>query len=450
MNILVIVADTFRYDHVGFNGNSAIKTPNLDALAADSVAFDRSYAASFPTMPNRADLFTGKWTFTYLGWAPLRQDETVLAQALTANGYKTMAVVDTPFFARNGFGYDRGFSDFIWIRGQGWADTLEDVNHDRRYEEDYCAPKTMRAAARWLERHHKESPFFLYVDTWDPHEYWDPPHWYVDLYHNGFDGRNVRPCYGPWKEEGISPEDLEIAHACYCGEVTMVDTWVGFLLDRLETLGLAEETAVLFTSDHGFYFGEHGQFGKCVLDLGPRPPHPGLRWYRSPLYEEICHTPLFMRVPGIAPRRTDALVSPVDLMPTVLELSDVEIPETVRGQSLAPVLHGDDGAGRDFVVTSPPLGNPGAGTEAVDAVSRQLSEFTPSTITSPTHALIYSVEGEPAELYDLKRDLGQQDNIIDDAREIAIDLHTRLVSLLESVGTEERLLAPRRRLTIGQ
>ena len=110
MNLLVIVADTFRYDHLGFNDHASIHTPCLDALAAESVTFDRCYASSFPTMPLRADLFTGKWTFPYLGWAPLPRDEVVLAQLLSAHGYKTMGVADTPFFLRDGYGYDRGLS----------------------------------------------------------------------------------------------------------------------------------------------------------------------------------------------------------------------------------------------------------------------------------------------------------------------------------------------------
>ena len=445
MNILVIVSDTFRYDHLGYNGNGDITTPNLDALGANSVVFDRSYAASFPTMPMRADLFTGKWTFTYLGWAPLPREEAVLAQVLSDNGYQTMGVVDTPFFTRAGFGYDRGFSDFIWIRGQGWPETMRDVNLDRHYEEDYCPARTMRTAAQWLERHHRDSPFFLYVDAWDPHEYWDPPHWYVDPYYPGYDGRNVKPCYGPWKEQGVTAEDLEIAHACYCGEVTMVDKWIGFLLDRLSTLGLAEDTAVLFTTDHGFYFGEHGQFGKCVLDLSSLP----FRWYRSPLYEEVCHTPLFVRIPGVEPRRTSGLVSAVDLMPTILELAEVEIPETVSGRSLVPMIQGKGASGREFVVTSPPLGNPGDATRAVDDMSRNLNEFSPATITTSEHALIYSAEGEPAELYNLVEDPNQQHDVIQDFPNVAQDLHAEFFSLLEGVGTEERFLKSRQRLSIG-
>ena len=172
LNIVLVVSDTLRQDYLGCYGNRWVKTPNLDRLARECIIFDRAYAASFPTMPMRADLFTGKFTFNYLGWAPLSRGEITVQGLLAQAGYRTTAVVDTPFFIRNGYGYDRGFHDFIWIRGQG--PERPDINYERRYEEDYCAPMTFRAAERWLERHYKER-FFLYVDTWDPHEPWDPP-----------------------------------------------------------------------------------------------------------------------------------------------------------------------------------------------------------------------------------------------------------------------------------
>jgi len=151
MNIILIVSDTLRYDHLGCNGNERIYTPHIDRFAERCVVFDRCYAASFPTMPMRADLLTGKWTFTYLGWAPLPREEVILPELLRRNGYLTTAVVDTPFFIRNGYHYDRGFVDFIWVRGQG--PERRDLNYERRYEEDYCAPRTMIAASGLHPRH---------------------------------------------------------------------------------------------------------------------------------------------------------------------------------------------------------------------------------------------------------------------------------------------------------
>jgi len=148
-NIIVIVSDTLRRDHLDCYGNEVIHTLHLDKFSQKSIQFDNCYAASFPTMPHRADLFTGKWTFTYLGWALLPTRENVMAELLFNAGYTTVGVVDTPFFVRRGYQYDWGFKDFIWIRGRGAERSR--VNSERRCEEDYCAPKTMLAAEKCLE-----------------------------------------------------------------------------------------------------------------------------------------------------------------------------------------------------------------------------------------------------------------------------------------------------------
>ena len=93
MNLVWIVADTLRRDHVGAYGNDEIRTPSLDALAARSVRFDRSYAASFPTMPARADYATGRWTMSFMSWGPLPSGEKTLSQILSKAGYHTAAFV---------------------------------------------------------------------------------------------------------------------------------------------------------------------------------------------------------------------------------------------------------------------------------------------------------------------------------------------------------------------
>lgn len=111
MNIIEIVSDTFRRDYLGCYGNKWIHTEHIDAFAEKSLVFEKAYIASFPTMPNRADIFTGKYTFTYLGWAPLPRDEVLLAEVLQKAGYFNKAVVDTPFFIGKGYNYDRGFQD---------------------------------------------------------------------------------------------------------------------------------------------------------------------------------------------------------------------------------------------------------------------------------------------------------------------------------------------------
>jgi len=452
MNVVLIVSDTFRWDHLGCYGNRDIKTPCLDRFAKRSVVFDRCYACSFPTMPARADIFTGRWTYTYMGWESLTESlapkKTTLPECLQLAHYHTKAVVDTPFFVRNRMGYDRGFVDFEWVRGQGlpWyyqSRELRDIYLQRRSETDYCAPATMLAASRWLEHHYKEK-FFLYVDTWDPHEPWDPPQWYVEPYYPGYDGRIVMPCYGFWKEQGMSEEDLKMAHASYCGEVTMVDRWIGFLLDGIEAMGLMDNTAIIFTTDHGFYFGEHGILGKMV---GITKENRIVEWSRSPLYEEVAHIPLLAYVPGVKARRVDALVSLPDVMPTILELTGVDIPSTVQARSLVPLLERKEKKLWNFVVTSHPIKRRGGEiTRVVDDRERRLQATLPSTITSKEWALIYSIEGEPAELYHLSSDPRQEKNLIDEKTDVAQDLLDKFVSRLEKAGTNPELINLRRRL----
>lgn len=465
MNIVLVISDTFRRDHLGCYGNPWIHTPNLDSLAEKAVVFDRFYAGSFPTVPNRADILTGKYNFAYLGWAPLPRREMTLPHLLAEAGYRTMAVVDTPFYLRNGYGYDRGFQDIIWIRGQRSGPERESVTRDWRYEEDRFAPRTFDAASRWLEQHHYDHPneeFFLLVDTWDPHEPWDPPGHYVELYREDYDGRPcVRPCYWSWREAGLSEADVEKAQAHYCGEITMVDNWVGRLVERIETLGLLNETAIIFTSDHGHYFGEHGQFGKArsrsesgfeaAQSSFKRSLVTGLAtvdftWYRSPLYDEVTRIPLLIYVPQVEATRLSGLTTSPDLMPTVLELAGADIPEAVQAKSLVSWLRGNPQEVRNAVVTSWPLYDRGDRIRVVDDYVRGVAEPLPSTITDGEWTLIYAREGEPVELYHTRSDPEQKRNVFADRHEIAQDLHREFVALLERIGVAERLLGPRRQL----
>ena len=118
MNVIWIVADTFRWDRVGAYGNDWIKTPALDTLAAQSVRFDRHYVSSFPTVPARADHHTGQWTMSFMGWEPLPAESITLADILSERGYVTAAVVDTPYYIRDGMNFDRGFQGFYFNPSQ--------------------------------------------------------------------------------------------------------------------------------------------------------------------------------------------------------------------------------------------------------------------------------------------------------------------------------------------
>ena len=461
VNVIWITADTFRKDHVGAYGNPTIRTPSIDALAAQSMRFDRHYAASFPTMPTRADHATGRWTLSFLPWGPLPDGLPTLAERATDAGIHTAAVVDTPFYLRHGMNFDRGFQTFHPIQSQEGSPTrVPLVGHHEsrdivawwRKESDRAVAQTMIRAGDWLELHHKED-FFLYIDTWDPHEPWDAPNYYTEMYLPGYDGEVIQPLYGNWHDyEGYTADRVAKAHATYCGEVTLVDTWIGYLIRKIKNLGLMENTAVIFTSDHGFYFGEHGgHFGKMVF--GKRPDgsrfthgERNAEWDHSPLYEEVAAIPLIVKSPGHDPGTYGALTSAVDLMPTVSDLLGLEVPDWVTGRSLAPALRGDDSGSLEFVITSIPFANDDDGIRSVDNVTRGLQAPLVTTVTSERWSLLYTSQPGRSELFDLKADPTQLHNVIGQNVDVARALHANMISFMRVNDVPESLVVPRNEL----
>lgn len=369
MNFIVIVSDTFRRDHLGCYGNNWISTPHIDRFASNSLVFERAYSGSFPTVPNRRDMLTGRFTASYTGWSPLGPEEVVLPEVLGKQGYLSMMVCDCPHILENGYHYDRGFDGFEWIRGQEtdrWKTHPETPAHpcnpakirsqdalqkrhrrnsaDWHMEADRFVARTMTSACDWLERNYRRDKFFLYVDTFDPHEPWDAPQWYVDKYDPGYTGEVVDyPVYS--YTDYLSERELKHCRALYAAEVTLVDRWVGRLFEKIEDLGLCDNTMVLFTTDHGFLHGEHGIIGKALIN------EEGFSYV--PLYEEINHIPLIVRLPSSSPKKTSAMVLPMDIMPTILDLARSPIPETVHGASFAGVLLGNKQKHREFAVSAP-------------------------------------------------------------------------------------------------
>ena len=458
MNIIWITADTFRQDHMGAYGHKTIRTPTLDALAAKATRFNRHYAGGFPTMPTRADHATGRWTMSFMGWEPLPEDEVTLAQILAENGYHTAAAIDTPFYIRGEMNYDRGYQTFFFHPGQEGSPTRvqqvgnhesRDIRDRWRLEKDHNAPQTFANAMNWLETHYKED-FFLYIDTWDPHEPWEAPPYYSELYWPGYDGEIIQPIYGHWQDEpGFSAEKVKKANATYCGEITMVDTWIGYFLRRVENMGLMDKTAIIFTSDHGFYFGEHGgKFGKMSFDKREggglyRFGDSDARWAHSPLYEELVRIPLVVYVPGVEPSVYNGMTSVVDVMPTVLDIAGVSSPGNVHGASLLPRMRDSSVAGREFTVSTIPFANPGDEVRSVDSIRRNLVNSQVTTITAGDWSLLYSMDEGMSELYNLANDPAQENNIISGNLGVAKEVHRYLLKFMRETGVSDHLLKPR-------
>jgi arylsulfatase A-like enzyme len=364
--------------------------------------------------------------------------------------------------------YDRGFITFTEIPDHFFVaksgDPLYTPNRkllERRplhpLESECFAPQTFQKAMEWLELNYKEN-FFLYIDTWDPHEPWNSPDYYTRLYWPDYDGELVMPFYKYCKDvPGFNKDRLKKAHATYCGELTMVDTWIGNLLRQVEYMGLMENTAIIFSTDHGFYFGEHDIFGKMIFAIDPSEeeiPAPGMypktpgAWARSPLYEEVTAIPLIIYVPGIPPATYKGLTSAVDLMPTVLDLMGIATPTRVEGHSLLPQIKDPSLPDREYVITASPFMNAGDTDQLVDHIERSCVTPSMATVTTRDWSLLYDVEPGGSELYNLNFDPGQEKNLVGRHQDVARELHQLLVNFMQQTKVPKRFLDPRLELRL--
>ena len=264
----------------------------------------------------------------------------------------------------------------------------------------------------------------------------------------------IDPPYARWQDAaGYTQEQVRKAHATYCGEITMVDTWLGYLLARVENMGLMDKTAVIFTSDHGFYFGEHGGlFGKMMLNRLPDGSQPsesqGAGWGHSPLYEEIVRIPLLVYAPGVSAGVYEHLTSVVDVMPTVLEFLGQVVPQSVQGESLLPRMRDTSLPGREFVVSTVPFANPGDAVRSVDDFRRRLRAAHVTTVTSDERSLLYSTDPGMSALYNLKDDPGQERNIISASLDDGRELHRRLLQFIRETDVAPHLVESRLELKV--
>src|SRR5579864_991824 len=353
-NALVVLLDSLRYDFTGFNGNPWIRTPHLDAFARRATVFDRAIVGSYPCLPCRREMWTGRYEFPFRGWGPLDRDDVIFSEIARDAGYTTMFITDNYLLCYDDGNYQRGF---CWdlIRGQEHDDWITDPTIPiafpcrpdklrdpygrvaqylrntaaRLGEEDYFAPQVMRRAIAWLERNRTLDGFLLWVDCFDPHEPWDPPYPYDEMYNPGHEGEHViYPAYG--LENRLGREDLAECRALYAGEITMVDRWVGRLLEKVADLGLMSNTLVAVITDHGYMFGEHGLLGK-----------PWARLAEANLYREVAHLPWIIYHPEGAGAgvRCDALIQPVDLFATLLAWLRLSGPPG-HSKNLLPLIEG--------------------------------------------------------------------------------------------------------------
>jgi len=450
-NIILIISDTFRYDNLFDRAAVPVRTPQLDAFSKRAVSCSNAIIGSFPTIPHRTDVTTGRYGWPWHGWQDRRGSSANHAPEILAGaGYVSQLICDCPHLFPNAFnvGFDgalvtrgqEGDKPFIRMnypiehvmppektrygrhfRGSNLPDLAAWTNRHWYREIDRFPPRTAELAVEWLEESYRFRPFFLWVDFFDPHEPWDPPEYMVRKYDPDYRGTPmVHPNYG--RAGDLTAAELANLRAHYCAEAELVDRWVGRVLQKIDDLGLWENSVVLFTSDHGMSLGEHDRTGKSNINLGDD------RFW--PLYPEIARAPLMAAAPGLAGGQTiDALVQPPDILPTLMDLAGAAPetpsapPEPFHGRSFAPLLRGEpQDPLRDFAVSGTFLRRAESGlqTKACTPVLYSLAG------DEPVAYVPIGANGNP-ELYYLADDPLAERNVAEDHADAAANWHGRLL-----------------------
>lgn len=384
-NVLIVVLDAMRADHVGCYGYPRDTTPNLDRTARSSVQFDWHFSQSSETKSSTACLLTSQYCDTNLADGPRRllPGTFTMEKGLERAGLRTLLISSnlkaTPLY--------------------GLGDDFQEVVADKEFDpllkeggKRYSPTVALRAFAGWLDSHSKER-FFAYVHFAPPHYPYEQPEEFTKLF-RGLEPVDFEPGGVPFPERIPKPFPTPPALPewinLYDANLRYGDWAVGEAEKLLSERGLLEKTLVIITADHGEAFGEHA--------------HP---WHGRSVYDEACHIPLLMRFPnGLgARRRIEALTQTIDLLPTIFDLLAVKRPgKGMQGKSLAPLLAGAADPVREYVFCR------GGGSP-----SKYL-------VRSKEQALILYSNGEWRARYDLKKDPKQRRNVIGENAAVAEEM----------------------------
>ncbi|MDP6932732.1 MAG: sulfatase, partial [Myxococcota bacterium] len=314
-NVVLISIDTLRRDHLSLYGYDRETSPNLDALAARGITFERAVSASHWTAPAHASLLSGlhpdeHGLVQYPEPGALHEDVPMLAERLVEAGYQTAAFVGGSYVSEK-LGLGQGF--------EYWHE--ERTRAERRFEQ----------AADWLDSRDPTRPFFLFVHTYEVHEPYDPPSPHDQHWQTGDPPEadvDLRGQISKLYNKGFRPTSEQLRHleALYDGEIRYTDAQLGLFLERLGVSGLDEETLVVVTSDHGEQFMDHGGLAHGAL------------------YGELIGVPLVLSHPVLdlwGVPRVEQVTPAIDLVPTLLDLLDIRLPSgEVSGQSRLAALAG--------------------------------------------------------------------------------------------------------------
>ena len=463
-NVLLIMADQLGAQWLPAYGHPLVQAPALDELAAESTVFESAYCPSPLCAPSRASMLTGRLPSeigVFDNAAELPASVPTLAHRLRAEGYSTCLAGKMHFVGPDQLhGFDERLTTDIypadfgwtpdWTRPLGdplpWYHTTESILTPAAYEAsmqvDYDDEVAFRAVRHLhdIARGRREQPFFLCASFTHPHDPWEVPRRYWELY--DFEGIESPAIPAPALEDAdphsrrlrlmcgidaaqLSEEQIRAARHGYYAAISYVDERIGRLLAALEVTGLADETTVVFTSDHGEMLGERGL------------------WFKMSFLDPSARVPLMIRMPDRpTPRRIREPVSLLDLVPTLVEAATGTAPgpeQRLDGTSLLGLLGGEPA-------------NAGERTVVAEYLAEGVTE--PAIMVRRGDFKLISSVGDPDLLYDLASDPGELENLSGRAEhaERLKDLRRRAARRWDLTAVRERVVASqddRRRVIAG-
>lgn len=379
-NIILIVMDTVRADHLSCYGYRRKTTPNIDKIAEQGVVFENAFSSATWSPPSHASIFTGKYPSYHktLGRnVYLARDNTTLASILETHGYSTIGITNCSLVGL-GTGFERGFQTFVEPRAYARAlpkelhkkastlsMLLELFIHDPKKlvktlvfgpdQHNTLTNEIIKGIVKTKQASKK--PFFLFVNYFNCHAPYDPPRPFKERFCSGFteprlfimefalerilgksgerildrdlDIMKLKYIAGPSEarfsymasELQISEKEWEVIQSWYDGEIAYLDHCIHELINFVYNEGLDDSTVLIITADHGENFGQHGLAGH----------HFGL-------YDSVLHVPLIMSCPSLIPKkkRLTEIVSTIDILPTVMSLCNLSVKDEIQGENLDP------------------------------------------------------------------------------------------------------------------
>lgn len=341
-NIVFILIDDLRHDVFGFAGHPFIQSPNIDALANGGMRFDNAFVTTSLCSPARASFLTGQFMHNHrvVNNSDLMPAGTVtFPQLLKSSGYET-AFVGKWHMGGTTDQARPGFDHWVSFRGQGaYFPEGQQLNVDGRRvaQRKYMTDELTDYASDWISSRDQKKPFLMYLSHKGVHGLYDPAPRHRDRYKDA----SIDP--PKWDESGMpmwvkdqrnswhgiefpyhgrAGQTISEMYRHYCEMILSIDESVGRLMSSLELIGATENTIVIFTSDGGHLWGEHGLIDKRCA------------------YEESIRIPMLVHWPGTIPvhSRCPAIVSNIDVAPTLLEIAGVEVPDQMDGQSFRALL----------------------------------------------------------------------------------------------------------------